>query len=384
MNGAATVRLGEATLSTARIEAPVQRLLASPTATVLDWSATPLTPGLGVTTSGLLRITGTAAVLTHPDERLSQVPFSLILKGVRRWRDIVAPHHWTYWKREALAYASGLLEHLPDGLRAPTCYGVDELSESEALIWLEDLGSDMKRRWNAANFERAARLLGRLNGQPLPAAFDPPPAWWSRDILRHWVEIMDRRFAQLDVARDDPVLGPLWSDESVTLLRAIRQRAPAMLELLARLPTTLGHGDANPGNFSLPDDESSSDAVLIDWSGVGLRSPGADLDCLLFHAATAHGYDEFALVEIGELAIASYLHGLDDIEWQDDRGVVRPAFAASYALRAGCMPIEALMADPVARAAADRSMDVSMAVRIQRMGQARRYAWRLVQELPIA
>jgi hypothetical protein len=29
-------------------------------------------------------------------------------------------------------------------------------------------------------------------------------------------------------------------------------------------------------------------------------------------------------------------------------------------------------------------MDVSMAVRIQRMGQARRYAWRLVQELPIA
>ncbi|MEZ4572357.1 MAG: hypothetical protein R2849_18980 [Thermomicrobiales bacterium] len=47
--------------------------------------------------------------------------------------------HRAYWKREVLVYSSGILDHLPDGLRAPDCYGVED-SDTVARIWLEDLG----------------------------------------------------------------------------------------------------------------------------------------------------------------------------------------------------------------------------------------------------
>lgn len=44
-----------------------------------------------------------------------------------------------YWRREADAYGSGLLEGLPDALMAPRCYRVDDAGRGRIEVWLEDL-----------------------------------------------------------------------------------------------------------------------------------------------------------------------------------------------------------------------------------------------------
>ena len=47
-----------------------------------------------------------------------------------------------YWRREADAYQSGVLNDLPGGhLVAPRCWAVEDRSGNEAWIWLEDIQS---------------------------------------------------------------------------------------------------------------------------------------------------------------------------------------------------------------------------------------------------
>ncbi|HMC79867.1 MAG TPA: hypothetical protein VKO35_04885, partial [Acidimicrobiia bacterium] len=63
--------------------------------------------------------------------RFTDDSWSVILKVLRhqaggspRWQSGEDEDHWYYWRREALAYSSGLLAHLARPLRAPRCYGV--------------------------------------------------------------------------------------------------------------------------------------------------------------------------------------------------------------------------------------------------------------------
>ncbi|WII38179.1 hypothetical protein [Paenibacillus thiaminolyticus] len=57
------------------------------------------------------------------------LPWSFVVKLVIP-SAAAEPGHYSYWKREALAYQSGLLEELP-GIRAPRCYGVEEQEAAE-------------------------------------------------------------------------------------------------------------------------------------------------------------------------------------------------------------------------------------------------------------
>jgi hypothetical protein len=38
------------------------------------------------------------------------------------WQAGSQPEHWYYWRREVLAYETGLLTSLPGNVRAPDCY----------------------------------------------------------------------------------------------------------------------------------------------------------------------------------------------------------------------------------------------------------------------
>lgn len=81
-----------------------------------NWSSVLLHGGLrqevGLS-SGLYRFTGQA---TSAD-RL--IPWSLMLKLMTRSRDNDEPSRWDYWRREILAYESGLLKNLAVDLVAP-------------------------------------------------------------------------------------------------------------------------------------------------------------------------------------------------------------------------------------------------------------------------
>jgi hypothetical protein len=221
-----------------------------------------------------------------------------------------------------------------------------------------------------------------LNGTPLPPEFEPAPDWLVHDDARQWLRTMDPLLARLDGAKDDPVIGPLWSDESVNAMLEIRRMAPRLLAILDRLPLALSHGDVHSKNCALPDTGNRDDAIVIDWADLGLRPIGADLNRLLQFGPLGTLGDIRKLAELAELIIPAYLDGLGDVGWSGDPASVRQAFAALYALRTGCFPIEVILTNPQARARAEVAFDSDFADRLRDFEQVRLYALSLIRDLP--
>ena len=94
----------------------VHQVLGSASARMVDWQVEPY--GGGASRS-VYRVAG------HAAEQGTTLPWSLILK-VAHVDGRLNPSGASYWKREMLAYQSGLLADLPAGLVAPRCFGVGE------------------------------------------------------------------------------------------------------------------------------------------------------------------------------------------------------------------------------------------------------------------
>ncbi len=106
-------------------------------------------------TGGLYRVAGTGQ-----QNGLSR-PWSLILKIAQLAED--APQGWGsdllhfgYWKREALAYESGILENLGTNLRALRCFEVEEQSDGSVWLWLEEIPGSDQASWPVARYGQAA------------------------------------------------------------------------------------------------------------------------------------------------------------------------------------------------------------------------------------
>jgi hypothetical protein len=117
-------------------------------------------------------------------------PWSLILKTVTPSEKLLKPDGLRYWKREALAYQSGLLHQLPGGnLAAPLCYEVSEQPDGSLWLWLEDIQEDIGTSWAVEHYAVAARHLGQFNGAYLTGhAAIPDEPWITRNWLRKYME----------------------------------------------------------------------------------------------------------------------------------------------------------------------------------------------------
>lgn len=140
----------------ATLTAVVRRALDDDTAQLDAWQVEPLRrPAGSGFTAGVYRVAGTAQIGT--DAR----GWSLVLKRVSRQPGTDAyddPAGTPYWRREACAYESGLLDALPtDGIVAPRCFGVVERAGGTVELWLEDVPDTSSARWPAALYQRTAR-----------------------------------------------------------------------------------------------------------------------------------------------------------------------------------------------------------------------------------
>src|SRR5512136_1328606 len=98
----------------------VRKALDRPGLQVTEWKAEALHGGVEWN-SAVFRFRGQAS------DGVESLPWSLILKVVRPSEKASEPAGIWYWKREALAYQSGLLHTLPGGnVTAPACHLVDE------------------------------------------------------------------------------------------------------------------------------------------------------------------------------------------------------------------------------------------------------------------
>ncbi|WP_222836664.1 aminoglycoside phosphotransferase family protein [Beutenbergia cavernae] len=202
----------------------------------------PLAGGTGAATADVARVTART-----PDGR----ELTLVRKSVRPLRAgrhaeaARAPEHWAYWRREPLAYASGVLPSGP-GLRAPRCFGVETAADTLTL-WLEDVVGP------EAEPVAAARALASWQASaPVP---DVP--WLGGHQLAQRLAVTDLDWTQVDA---DPRVARVWA---------------ARHELMAALdgvPSVLSHGDAGLGNLR----EATGDVVALDWGTFGVAPVGSD------------------------------------------------------------------------------------------------------------
>lgn len=149
------------------------------------------------------------------------------------------PRHWAHWRREPLAYASGLL---PSGiLRAPHCYGV-----ADDVVYLEDVTGPP---------EDPALAAYRL-GVWQASAEIPDVPWLAGHQLAQRIAVSD-----LDWAGADPRLAAVWA------------RREELLDSLADVPRVLSHGDFHAEHLIAHGDCT----VVLDWGTLGVSPVGADL-----------------------------------------------------------------------------------------------------------
>jgi hypothetical protein len=138
------------TIDQAALTPVLRRALDSETVQVVDWDCQPLQAGVGLASS-VFRVSGQAR------DQGDTIPWSLILKVVRLLPHADDPGNVIYyWKREVLAYQTGLLDDLPGGLAAPACYGVVEQPGQGAWLWLEDVADACGPRWPLEQYGVAA------------------------------------------------------------------------------------------------------------------------------------------------------------------------------------------------------------------------------------
>ena len=186
---------------------------AAPGATIAEWAVVDDEyPVMTPSTEALARI-----VATTTDGRRVSV-FVKTLRSIRHWpmfeiipeplRDAAVAGF--PWHVEADVYGSGLLSDLPDGLRPPRVFLIDELGDDRTRLWMEDAAAP-PAAWDLDRYRTAARALGRLAGRfpadRLPAGL-PPLGMGLRAYYRLRVESTALPALRDDRTWDHPLMRP--------------------------------------------------------------------------------------------------------------------------------------------------------------------------------
>jgi hypothetical protein len=316
----------------------VRILLDHPLAEVDRWQVSPITQGRA-SPAGVYRIAGSAT------EQGKTRPWSLVLKEVSASalsahagnNSSDDPSKSFYWKREVLLYQSGLFASLPNGIRAPHCYRIDEQPQS-ARIWMEDVSEDVGAIWPLDHYAHVGRHFGRMNGLYLEQRPLPTWPWLMRSYFTGWLDKPDwpefrERYPALRL--DNALVQRGWSDELFHGFDQIWQDRVAFVDVLARLPQTLHHNDSGRKNLLAhrrPNGEIET--VAVDWGSAATGPVGGELACMVMQPVYwFNGVQPEQLNEMDGIVFAGYLQGLRDVGWRGDRALARLGYTASIALR---------------------------------------------------
>jgi hypothetical protein len=280
-------------------------------------------------TAGVLRVRGSA----------DGEDFSIVVKQTHRAPD-ADPHalwgagaddtHPHYWKREWLAYASGLLAGLPGRLRAPRLLLATEPAPGLAWFWLEDVVGRPGAQWRLEHYARAGHDLATMQGAYAAGRPLPTDAWLSRGWLAQWVGTTSRAWPLVD---DDAA----WRDERLAGVAALRPRAREiwaernqLLALVDDAPQTLVHLDFWPSNLVAAQDGHT---VAVDWSSVGIGGLSQDLDQLTLDPVWMQVRPGADLGELEREVLPAYGSGLRAADHGATDADVRRWYAAAGGLR---------------------------------------------------
>ncbi len=357
----------------------VRRVLKSDTVDLLDYQVRPAGPVFSPQTGGVYRFDGTARL----GDRV--LPWSVVLKVSRRVTRVEAdaPTSTHYWKRELLAYQSGLLDELSGGLVAPRCLGVVEMPDRDTWIWLEAIDDVYEHRWTLRRDGLAARHLGQLNGAYL--AGRPLPAFrWLTDgsPVRFWGDWFAPCFARYPELRGHPYVLRQWpGDVADRTLRLFAERR-TLLDALDRLPRTFCHKDAFRRNLlARLREDGQEETVAVDWAFVGIGVLGEELAPMVAASAQFFEVEPEHLRELDGTVFDGYLAGLRDAGWTGDARLPRFGYSAASALRYGLDAAGLLVAgDEGFRAVWERGTEHLFEEILDRRAELQRYLLDLADE----
>lgn len=236
--------------------------------------------------------------------------------GNERWPSSELESHPYYWRREPLAYSSGLLERI-EPLRAPRCLHCADRPDGSVALWLEDVGSHPE--WTIARLAEITHKLGLVQGRF--AAQPPHGRWLSRGWLRAYLELRAR---WVEPYRE----GPFAAD-----VQRIWARRDGILKAVDAAPQTLCHFDFYPANIF-----GEVETTVIDWAYCGFGAIGLDAGNLVPDAI----FDGFVPVEQGpklsDAVWSAYVDGLAESGLAFDEWQLRHVFLAATALKYAWIP----------------------------------------------
>jgi len=276
----------------------------------LDWTGNPATVGL-FRLAGIARTSGGG-----------EVPWIMVLKVVADVdltgdplidRYTHEPEGINYWKREALAFNSGLLIDWPGPLVPVHCYGVEEVSKSQAWIWLEAReGAGPHTLWTIEQLASAAYDFGALAAQWRPKLPDVRQyPWLAQRWLRGWVALVRTyavdHFLGHDGCGKGSAVEPFLDGSTRRRMAELISDADDLLAGFDSLPVTLAHHDPQWGNlFAAAPDESPARTVAIDWGFFGLAPIGSDLGLHIGQNIMSWGIDQRRAADADVVCGAGY------------------------------------------------------------------------------
>ena len=344
----------------------VRAATGDPGATPLTAVAEPIDYLVGTpSTAALIRMRGTARLGDG-----QQADWSIFVKRLQ------SPRHWDQihlipeafraefleqlpWRLEIAVHRSTLASLLPDGMRLPVVYRIDETPDDRATLWMEDVAQDSSR-WDLDRFRRAAYLLGVLSGRRLPDKVEPllpRPRITEPGIgLRYYFANRVRVGALGPYAHDGLWRHPLLSSALCQTgerrrlrddLLATAERAEELFAGLDALPQCYQHGDASPQNLLVPAAEPDT-FVMIDPGFDCPQAVGFDLGQLLIGLGHAGELGVEELHEVNDVIVDPFTEGLNAEGHVATAEQIRYGHLASLVLRSAftALPVELLGMPP--------------------------------------
>jgi hypothetical protein len=319
-------------LNAATLEPFVRQALGSETAEVTSWKSSALTGGFAadnVGGYGTYRIEGTARV------HQATAPWSLVVKTLGKSPKVGSddPAHLYYWKREILAYQSGLLSKSWGQFSSARCFGVVQYADDEFWIWLEHVVETEGEDWSLEQYGVTAHHLGRFNGEYLGGRPLPQYYWLTEGGIKFWLKVSEPVIDNLpSIVRN--ATRPHWlTDHEVTRVMNLWANRQHLLATLARLPRTLCHHDAFRRNlFSQQRKTGLAQTVAIDWQFMGTGVVGEDIVLLISASLIFMHVDCRHVKTLDAIVFQGYLEGLREAGCQLDERLVRFGYTASAAL----------------------------------------------------
>ena len=249
------------------------------------------------------------------------------------------PEDWNYWRREVLARRSGLPDRFTWPLRPVRCWGTNDVDDTTAWLWLEELDATSPRpRWSLQELAASAYDLGAFAAQGVAMVDEVESlSWPARRWLRGWTGTIRLLGGEHAVAHDGcwehplvrerlPASARIWSTE-------LMEVADEVLTRLEALPRTVAHHDTQWNNLFAENGPQGRRTVAIDWSFFGTAPIGEDLGDYIAVSVSSGAVAPRDAEEHARNATQSYLEGLRAYGWQGDERDVRFAADATGALQ---------------------------------------------------